>query len=273
MAGCMEQGDRNMAPIGKMFQGYWNDIMGGVNTLKKNISDKWTEIKTDTSNIFHDMINGIVDHLNDGVSAIEGFVNFFGTGIDKIAGAFHIADPIQTLHLGRIPHYATGTDEHPGGLAVVGEKGRELVSLPKGAQVASNDLTELFLKMTGGKIPGYASGIGDLGSQILGWISNGAKSVLDNVVGALHISAPNFPGLPTISSGIFDAIKNWTLSWIGGLLPTFGGGGGGGGAPVNVPGNVASWIQAAMTLTHVPANWLNDLEIIAMAESGESERD
>ncbi len=34
-----------------------------------------------------------------------------------------------------VPRYATGTDYHPGGLAVVGESGPELVNLPRGARV------------------------------------------------------------------------------------------------------------------------------------------
>jgi hypothetical protein len=38
-----------------------------------------------------------------------------------------------------IPQYATGTNYHPGGLAVVGEKGPELVSLPKGSAVTPNN--------------------------------------------------------------------------------------------------------------------------------------
>jgi SLT domain-containing protein/murein DD-endopeptidase MepM/ murein hydrolase activator NlpD len=35
-----------------------------------------------------------------------------------------------------------------------------------------------------------------------------------------------------------------------------------------IPGNVASWIETAILLTHTPTNWLPDLEIIAMHESG-----
>ena len=46
------------------------------------------------------------------------------------------------------PQYASGTDYHPGGLAIVGEKGPELVNLPRGSQVIPN--TEL--PMMGGEI-------------------------------------------------------------------------------------------------------------------------
>jgi len=37
-----------------------------------------------------------------------------------------------------LPHYAGGTDFHPGGLAVVGEHGPEVVSLPRGSSVTPN---------------------------------------------------------------------------------------------------------------------------------------
>ena len=247
-------------PIGQWFGDRWNEI-------KTNVSAKWNEIKTDTANIFHDMINGIVDHLNDGISAIEGFINYFGQGLDNIAKSLGTTGTIPVAHLGRIPHYAEGTDAHPGGFAVVGEQGRELVHLPKGAKVAPNDATEALLAMLGGKVPGYASGIGDLASQIAGWVSGGAQSLLNNVIKTLHITAPNLPGMGNISSGIFDDLKKWALSWVTSIMPKVSFGGGTGTA-VNVPGSLQSWILSAMGFTGVPGSWANDLGIIAMHESG-----
>lgn len=44
-----------------------------------------------------------------------------------------------------IRQYATGTPYHTGGLAMVGEFGRELVNLPRGTQVATNRQTENIL--------------------------------------------------------------------------------------------------------------------------------
>lgn len=44
-----------------------------------------------------------------------------------------------------IPGYATGTRNHPGGLAMVGERGPELLNLPRGAQVFSNQETRGIL--------------------------------------------------------------------------------------------------------------------------------
>ncbi|WP_157138780.1 hypothetical protein [Asticcacaulis biprosthecium] len=48
------------------------------------------------------------------------------------------------------PHYAVGTDFHPGGLAMVGEMGPELVDLPRGARVFTAAETR---NMTGAQAP------------------------------------------------------------------------------------------------------------------------
>jgi hypothetical protein len=50
--------------------------------------------------------------------------------IDAATGAAQLAVAIAQP----LPHYAKGTDNHPGGLAVVGEVGRELVTEPGGKQ-------------------------------------------------------------------------------------------------------------------------------------------
>lgn len=47
---------------------------------------------------------------------------------------------IDLSDLPKIPRYASGTLHHPGGLALVGERGPELVSLPAGAAVYPNEV-------------------------------------------------------------------------------------------------------------------------------------
>lgn len=71
----------------------------------------------------------------------------FGEGVWKspFEGLMDIIGDIGGL---LFPKYAEGTDFHPGGLAIVGEKGPELVNLPRGSQVIPN--TEL--PMVGGDI-------------------------------------------------------------------------------------------------------------------------
>jgi SLT domain-containing protein len=257
-------------PIGKWFGDRWNEI-------KTNVSNKWNEIKTDTSDIFKGLINVIIDQLNNGIQAFASFINFFGQKLDDLHQSL-VGTPgtIPMVKFAPIPHYATGTDDHPGGLAVLGEHGRELVSLPKGSKVAPNDITESLLAMLGGhkglgKIPGYAAGIGDLGAQIAGWIAGGAKSVLDGLISLTHISAPSLPGMSDIATGMFNKVKEWALNFVSSIIPKFDfgtGGGTGQGTPVSIPGNLQSWIAQAMAITGVPGNWAGALAQIALHESG-----
>lgn len=48
--------------------------------------------------------------------------------------------PFAGFLKGIIPGFASGTDYAPGGMALVGENGPELVNLPRGAQVVPNDV-------------------------------------------------------------------------------------------------------------------------------------
>lgn len=254
--------------IGKFFSDKWAEVVGGVNTFKNNVIQKFTDAKTATVKVFHDLINGIVDHLNDGISAIEKFINFFGQGLDSIATALHTQGTIPVAKLDRIPHYAKGTPAggHPGGPAILGEKGPEAVFLPRGTSVLPHTQTEQLLKnlTSTSSIPGYANGIGDVLGDIGSWIGNGAKSIVDTLVDKLnlHLSLPG--GLSGIGSGIFNQVKDWAVSFVSNMLPKFDMGG----DASSAPGNVTSWIKAAMTITGAPGSWLPALTTIAMHESG-----
>ncbi len=54
--------------------------------------------------------------------------------------------------------FANGTSSAPGGLAIVGERGKELVNLPRGSQVIPNDITEKLVSGGGGGSPVYIGG-------------------------------------------------------------------------------------------------------------------
>jgi hypothetical protein len=54
-----------------------------------------------------------------------------------------------------IPGYANGTDNHPGGLAIVGENGPELLNLPSGSKVTPRVPTMPAIMSGGGSSGGY----------------------------------------------------------------------------------------------------------------------
>ena len=88
---------------------------------------------TEYYNTFVAIRKGITDEINSLISAYDKLIKkiesvpVLGGAITKIGKELHI------------PGFASGTDSAPGGLAVVGENGPELVNLPQGSQVIPNN--------------------------------------------------------------------------------------------------------------------------------------
>lgn len=63
----------------------------------------------------------------------------YNSATSSIAGGSTLQSWGDAVQMGpQLPGYASGTDFAPGGVAMVGERGRELVNLPRGAQVVPN---------------------------------------------------------------------------------------------------------------------------------------
>lgn len=99
-------------------------------------------------------VNGIksgnwLDAIRGLLGAIDGIAAAFSGGNGFKIGGLTLGDrsgdnDLPWVSNADIPPYANGTDFHPGGLAVVGERGPELLNLPRGSQVMSNrELSEL----------------------------------------------------------------------------------------------------------------------------------
>jgi len=258
--------------VGNWIHNLGTSIANGYNSAN-NATTRWmSSMNAGISSGFHAFVNGIINALNLGVTGIENFVNLMGSGVDWIAGKLGAGSPVPHFAIGRIPSYADGTSGHPGGMAIVGEKGPELVSLPRGASVLPATQTASLL----GSVPGYAGGVGDvlgaiggtiksMTSDIASWITGGAGKVLDSMISQFNIKLV-LPGqLSQLASGTMGKVKDMVLAWIKTVLPSLSSLGG---TAVNVPGNVTSWLLSAMGLTGVPMNWLGALASIAMHESG-----
>lgn len=120
-----------------------------------------------------------LDIIGGLLSAIDGIAAAFSGGKGTSFGPFTFGD-----RSGSIPGYANGTNFHPGGLAVVGERGPELLELPRGSQVRSNrelvaagagaqrsvveivDTTGLFRFRVGEQILEAAPGLMDGGAKV-----------------------------------------------------------------------------------------------------------
>lgn len=81
------------------------------------------------------VIEGIMGKVNDAMNAINGLRAAASAIGSIVGGAASAVGSAAHNAAGDIPHFATGTAYAPGGLAWVGEHGRELVNLPRGSQV------------------------------------------------------------------------------------------------------------------------------------------
>lgn len=98
--------------------GSW--IVGGVKGAAKGIGSAIV-------GVIRSAINGVIDRINS-LLTFHVSVDTHVPGVGKVGFGY-------TSH---IPHLAKGTRHFAGGLAVVGERGPELVNLPTGSQVHTN---------------------------------------------------------------------------------------------------------------------------------------
>ncbi|SDP33049.1 tape measure domain-containing protein [Arthrobacter sp. ok909] len=104
--------------IGRAISGAGNDIINAIGRAYNYVTSlNWGVIM---GGIGRGIGNGIIDLINGG-----------------LRGAFS-GIPVLQDHIPQLPHFAAGVRNFAGGLAVVGERGPELVNLPRGADVYSN---------------------------------------------------------------------------------------------------------------------------------------
>jgi len=69
---------------------------------------------------------------------LSAIASKLGTTVSKLVNLNNIRDK-NVIRTGQVLSYAKGTKFHPGGWAVVGEEGPELLKLPTGSQVLPNN--------------------------------------------------------------------------------------------------------------------------------------
>jgi hypothetical protein len=146
---------KNWDKVKTFFVGLWNGPLNNKYVqmaltafvpfigLPITIIKNWEKIKT----FFLDFWAWLKKSWKDILLAV--FLPFIGLPMlfiknwSKIKGLFGGGRKGKTVKIP--PKYAGGTAYHPGGMAMVGEQGRELVNLPRGSRVISNNQTEGFL--------------------------------------------------------------------------------------------------------------------------------
>jgi hypothetical protein len=130
-----------VANVGQWFVDRWNNIV----SLWSQAPGFFRGIGSAISSAF----SGITNFITAPFRAAYDFVStlpqkmvslFAGVGgmIRSAIGNIDIPGPLGRIR-DVIPGFASGTNYAPGGMAVVGERGPELVNLPRGSQVVPND--------------------------------------------------------------------------------------------------------------------------------------
>lgn len=192
-------------------------VVNAWSTLRNKTTELFTSIKTKTSKIFEDIVSGakklpgrigdgirsMAGKVKDGVSAVGkklagGLESVMNTitqkGINVVLDKIGVSKKNQIPRLD-IPGYATGTDFHPGGWAILGDGGKQellrtpdgrialspdtdtLMNLPKGTQVLSGEQTQEFMSM----FPAYKKGTGvkDVAKTAGKWLKDTGSKALE----------------------------------------------------------------------------------------------
>lgn len=127
------------------FIGMWESIKSGIGNAIQWIKDRWNDMVQAFegtvawfgrigSSIGTAISNGIKGAINWVIGIINGFVH----GINFVIDGLNVVPGVNIGHIPDIPRLARGGDVDMGGLAVVGERGAELVEMPAGARVHSS---------------------------------------------------------------------------------------------------------------------------------------
>lgn len=114
--------------------GALNSIIGVASGVYNAITSFFRPIGTVAGNMIGGTIRGVVNGI---IGMVQNGLNSF---ISMINGAAGIINKIPGVHIPGIPHVglprlAFGAKNYAGGVTLVGERGPELVNLPKGADV------------------------------------------------------------------------------------------------------------------------------------------
>lgn len=128
---------------------FQKDLMrGALGDLKSALSDgklEWEELGQVAANVLDKITDKLLDDVVNAIFEVNragsmggggGMLGFLG-GLFGGGGGFKATTTLGN-YLQGIPGFAAGTNNAPGGVALVGERGPELVNLPRGAQVIPN---------------------------------------------------------------------------------------------------------------------------------------
>lgn len=142
------------------WQSTWNSISSITSNIVATITGTLNSIVTFVSvtipnafNAFKTFLSGFslpnpFEALSSAINAIRGGIDALKNKLNEFA-EWLSSFSLPSINLPSVPGFATGTAFAPGGLALVGERGPELIDLPRGSRVYDNRETQRMLGSAG----------------------------------------------------------------------------------------------------------------------------
>lgn len=118
-----------VAPIRNAINWVVNFIRLGLMGLHIVWGNIWNGLIGIVRNVMDGVIGAVQNGINGAIDIVNGLIGAFNT----VAGLVHIH--VSTIPHVSLPHFATGTGDAPGGFAVVGENGPEIMNVPRHSMI------------------------------------------------------------------------------------------------------------------------------------------
>lgn len=189
-------------------------LVGNIITVFSGITDflvgvftgNWAQAFSGIKQIFSGTFKAIETIFKGSINFIAGGINSFISGINGIK----IPDWVpgvggKKFSIPLIPGFAKGVDNFGGGLAVVGEKGPELLNLPTGSSVTSNAKTQRLFD-------GSVSKLSNEADKTWGTASNiNTKTYIFSPSIEIHTSSDKPEEIADVTK---NKVKDWFEEWI-----------------------------------------------------------
>lgn len=228
--------------IKNIFSKMFNFVKNAVNSFKNGFVNTFESMKSKTVSLiekivtkFKEMPGKMADALRRGKDGIikgaksiaNGIISGLSTGVNGAGSGINwILDKVSAPKKFRIPKwnppkYKHGTDNHAGGLAVVGDGNKHeliqtpdgglsmspnrstLLNLPKGSSVLNGFDTQKL--MSSGLLPMYKNGIGDKLKDMAVGALDGAKSLGSKAVSGVKKGATK---VKDVALDVWDYVEN-----------------------------------------------------------------
>lgn len=177
------------------FQSIKSKISSVINSVKSTISNGFNAAKSMAVRIIQSLASSVSSKFNMIKSAIQGVANKFSTITSAVQRVINKIKQIKFPSIPKgLPGFAGGVRNFGGGLAMVGERGPELIYLPKGSNVYSNKDTRTML-----------NSMGSVGKSVIPNITGGNENFIMN--GNITIDASKISDITDVIN-IFKNLKS-----------------------------------------------------------------